>query len=575
MVFSNIRTILPNINFRNPKLYVQAKKKPYRDKSGGYFDTIGASIILEMLLNYYYKELNFKRQIDKALMDALIGPWGIVHIGYTTKTEKVKDGDLLEINEIIKEESPFAVRISPLDFRVDPEAKDSHLEDASWDAVKWVKSLDDIKRSDKYKNTAKLKSNFKVDTSFEGSVKSPGDDKFQDSSNWDRVAGWDIWDKKTSRLITLVETHDKFLYEDDWPLVYEGFPQEILYFNENPDEMYPVSDIEIYQSEQDELNRIRSLQLEHIKKISQRKYISQQNMLSEEEKRKITHGPSGTIAESTGDPERALIPIKDASVSQDIYLIARMLKEDIREESGIPQFEQGIAEKFDTATEPALMAQATQTRKTERLSIVENFVVRIMRKFAQVLQQTMSEQNVPLTINQFKEFQTSIPHKLSKISGPEAEILLPWFTVNKDDIAGEYDFDIEVGSMQPVNQEQRKRDASMMYQMFSQDPYFDPVAIRKKVLEAFEIRDLELKDAKTVQEEQIQMAQLAHQAEIDKGQPKIQADLAKTKMKTQSASQQTDAKTQTSLKQEQMKAHTALMTALISKANSGKGEGTQ
>ena len=484
MVFANIRTILPNINFRNPKIFATAKKKPYRDQNGGYYDTIGASIILEMLLNYYYRELNIKRQIDKALMDALIGPWGIVQIGYTTATEKIKDDELLEVSELIREESPYVQRISPLDFRVDSEAKDSHLEDARWTAARWIKSLEDVKRNDRYKNTAKLKSNFTVDTNFsDSSFKSPSQNSTMSmTSDWERVEGWDIWDKKTNRLITLVETHDKFLYEGEWPLSFEGFPYEIIYFNENPDELFPISDVEIYQAEQDELNRIRSLQLEHIKKISQRKYISQQNMLSEEEKRKITHGPSGTIAECTGDPERALVPIKDASVSQDIYLIARMLKEDIREGSGVPQFEQGIAEKFDTATEPALMAQATQTRKTERLSIVENYVVRIMRKFAQVLQQTMSEQSVSLTQDQFTEAQNSLPHKLSKITGPEANILLPWITASKDDIQGEYEFSIEVGSMQPINQEQRKRDAVTMYQMFAQDPYFDPIALRKKVL---------------------------------------------------------------------------------------------
>ena len=33
---------------------------------------------LEILMNYYWEEYRIKRQTDKALTDALIGPWGIV-----------------------------------------------------------------------------------------------------------------------------------------------------------------------------------------------------------------------------------------------------------------------------------------------------------------------------------------------------------------------------------------------------------------------------------------------------------------------------------------------------------------
>jgi hypothetical protein len=566
MVFANIKTILPSINFKNPKIFAKARKKPYRTPDGGYFDTLSAAIIYELLLNYYYQELDIKRQVDLCLMDALIGPWGIAQIGYTTKTEKIKDGELLEILEFIREESPYVQRISPLDFRVDPEAKDSRLSDAKWTAVKWVKDLSDVKRTDKYSNTSKLKSNYTAGIEDSpGAVKSPDDKWVTNSEDFQRVEGWDIWDRKTNKLITIVETHDKMLFEDDWPLTYEGFPQEIIYFNENPDELFPVSDINIYLPQQDELNRIRSLQLEHIKKISQRKYLSQQNMLSEEEKRKITHGPSGTIAESTGDPERALVPIKDANISQDIYLIARLLKEDIREESGIPQFDQGIAQKFDTATEPALIAQGSQNKKGERMQIVENFVCRIMRKFAEVLQQTMSDQSIPLSNNQHQEVMKYIPHKLEKIAGDNSTVILPWLNASKDDIQGEYDFEIEVGSMLPDNKEQRKKDAVTMWQMFSQDQYFDPVSLRKKILEAFEVKDLELKDPQVVQQEQMQQGQTMLAAEQAKQQPKHQTDLAKTQMKNQTALAGVNIKSQTTLEAEKIRARTVLLSALLNK----------
>ena len=60
------------------------------------------------------------------------------------------------------------------------------------------------------------------------------------------VEGWDIWDKESQKIMTMVEGHGSWLVEEDWPLKYENFPVETLYFNENPDELFPVSDVEIY-----------------------------------------------------------------------------------------------------------------------------------------------------------------------------------------------------------------------------------------------------------------------------------------------------------------------------------------
>src|SRR5512139_2330830 len=77
MVFSNIRAIVPRLNFRNPKIYVRPKKKPFRTNTG-IFDTFSASASLEVILNYYYCELQIKREARKCLYDALLGPKGIM-----------------------------------------------------------------------------------------------------------------------------------------------------------------------------------------------------------------------------------------------------------------------------------------------------------------------------------------------------------------------------------------------------------------------------------------------------------------------------------------------------------------
>ena len=119
MVYSNIKTIMPSINLRRPKFFVSAKKKPYQIDGGGVFDTNTAANAVEISVNHYFNEIQMKKEADKVLLDALLGPWGVMQFGYTLKTEKIKNEKMIEINELMGADMPFAMRRSPLDLRVD------------------------------------------------------------------------------------------------------------------------------------------------------------------------------------------------------------------------------------------------------------------------------------------------------------------------------------------------------------------------------------------------------------------------------------------------------------------------
>lgn len=563
IIFSNIKTIMPAINFRNPKVLVKAEKKPFPLKTGELFDTIAASIILEIILNYYYKKLETKREVDKCLMDALVTFRGIMFTGYTVKTEKIVKGETIEVNELIRSDSPFTMRISPRDFRVDPEAEDSHLEDGEWIAIRHVDKLSDIKAQSKgsnpkFINVGDLKTNFRVDTDFRNKDKVKKDlgaseGSTKDSKLWDRVEWWALWNKRTQRVVGLVDSHEKEIMNRKWPLDYDGgFPVDVLYFNENPDEALPIADLQIYIDSQDEVNRLLSLQLEHVRRVSQRKFIGRAGAFTAEEKRKITHGGDGVIAEvSEGSVAGALEPLKDATISQDLYITINGRKNAIREESGVSRIESGGAEKFDTATEPALIAQGTENRRDDRTSQLEDFLSHIMRKMGKVLQQTLRKREFPLTNEQFVDAESIIPTKVESIAGPSAKVLMPWITASKDDIQGEYEFSVEVGSTRPINQETRKRDAMGIYNILLQNPIVNQDENIKRLLEAFpEVRgdiDKLLKPADQMAQEQQQAQQGAVQAEIAVDQPKIQADLQKTQMKVAAQNKKTETDAQVSL----------------------------
>ncbi len=543
VIFSNLRAIIPRLNYANPKIYVQPKKKPFRTKEG-MFDTIAASVTFELILNFYYKMLKVKRESRKCLYDALLSPWGIMELGYTLKTEKIQDGELLEINELIAEDSPFCMRRNPADFRHDVEGIDSNLNDSRWIGLRWIKPLEDVKKDPRYSNLSNLKPNYRVKTNFSSVTSGFSDiDPSEDPYLWGRVEGWDIWDRKTHRLMTIVKDHDRFLRnEKEWPLDYDGFPVEILYFNENNTDCYPVPDTWLCLDMQDELNRIGSLQLDHVRRISQRRYVGRENAFSDEEMQKLMHGGDGTVVLTSVNPVDAILPMQDATISQDIYLIRNGIKQIIRQMMGVSDAEALQATKFEQATEPTLIEQASQSIRGDQQQIFESFLVRVVEKLAKVIQQTADQIEIPLSADQMNdvEIQKFIKNKLVKIAGEEGAIIIqPWLSANKNDIKGDYIYDIEIGSTLPMNQEMRKRDAVQLYTLLQENPYMKGQEGTKELLMAFGKIDAEkyMKTDEEVSQEHQAGMQSALQTEIAKDEPKRQTDMAKTQMKSETTKQ--------------------------------------
>ena len=128
-----------------------------------------------------------------------------------------------------------------------------------------------------------------------------------------------------------------------------------------------------------------------------------------------------------------------------------------------------------------------------------------------------------------------VPAKVESVTGNNGKVLLPWLTASKDDIQGEYNFEIQVGSTRPVDEEARKRDAMGLYEIESQHPLVNQEVSLRKLYEAFGVMDAEerMRPAEEVAQEQQAQQQAAMEAEMAEPTMKTQADLQKTQMKSQ------------------------------------------
>lgn len=469
MVFKAITTILPSIFVRNPHVYVTPSKKPYQE-NGRIFDTIEAASVVELLLNHHISGLQLKREMRRAGLDASLGGPGYIQCGYDLDTEIVESGETEEEdgssnippNELVKNDSPWFMRRPMKDVLVDANCTDHLLNDAEWVAFRVVKRLSDVKADKLLKNTRELESNYSPsdDDNAESAFKSPAANLDGKGSSEKWLEYWIRWDKRRKSVITYVEDDDNVLAEESWPIKYDGFPLEVLYWNEKPDNLFPMSDVELMIHQQDYLNRLESLQLDHVRRISSAKYVATEGSIDENEMLKLTNGPSGTIGYvKTSPPNAAIMPLADNAISQDQYMLAGQIKNNIRETLGIAAYESGVSQKFDTAAEPELIAQGVNLKRDDRKDMVADMWKRVTKKLLLILQETMEKAELPLAEGQFNTARRESPSKLSRIVGANGEVvLLPFLNVSKEDIQGEYEFNIDIGSEKPDNEATRRAD---------------------------------------------------------------------------------------------------------------------
>tara|TARA_R100000501_G_C2619698_1_gene113004 strand:- start:21 stop:1955 length:1935 start_codon:yes stop_codon:yes gene_type:complete len=536
MVFTAVQTIKPSIAQNRPKIFAKPRKSQFFYQG----QPVDSSILVqrvEILSQFLFEELNVKGETDKAIIDALICPVGYIMVGYDLEVlqDEISPGTFLDR---IEEESIFVQRVSPLDVLRDPSSKDHNIDHDDWIAIKWQKTVKELQDDPTLKNTRNIQVNVdiredtskfsKVDTRMGGN---PKELVREGSESFGRVEGWDIWDKKNQRLIVFVEGHEKFLRDTPWPLDYgNSYPLESVWFNYNPDETYPVADTAIYQAKQDFLNRFESKMVDHVGRISDRKYAYDDKRVKPDEVEKWAHGPSGSAIKTKGDPNTAIAVVKDATISQDMYQTVGLIKQDIMRQVGIAQFEAGGAEKLQTAQEGQLINQGISSRRAERSMIVERFLSNVIKKMLKIAQQTLPvDSEIPVTQDQAQSISQDTPQA---IRGKK----FPFMAVDREMISGEYTFGIEVGSTQPTNEQERLQKAGALVQFAQTNPLIDKTEVTKLALEwggfGSYISRL-MRDPQQVQQEQQQAQQAQMEAALAEPRLKTQTDLQKTQLKTQ------------------------------------------
>jgi len=499
LAFSTVNVIAPSVSVNHPKVVVSPTKPEDQDRAA----------FVEAVVNYLWRHHDFKKPFRRAVKDFLIFGHGWVKVGWKFLEQERMLGDAereslfgeavvetdmfaeerpdlaagLPTDEQIEasipqtamtvvEDQPFVERISPFDLYVDPEA--TCIEDAKWIAQRITRRLEDAKSDKRYKAAARkaLTADSTVFPMYDTAERQEREEYLREE---DRVVIFEFYDVSENTMSVFSMTGDDFLV-DPIPMPYAyGQPFVMLRNYDIPDYFYPMGDLESIESLQLELDKTRS-QMMNARKRYARKYLYHERSFGPEGREALESDQDGRlvpVVDENKSLNEVVVPMPQTPLSPEVYNMSEIVENDINTVSGVSEYSRGqMPEIRRTATEASIIADAGNARAADKLAIIEIGISHIARRVLQLIQQFMTGE------------------QMARVSARSGEDLFVRYT--RDDITGEYDFSVEGGSTQPINDTIRKQQAVSLMNAVAPliGVVIDPAALARYVLQqGFDVKD--------------------------------------------------------------------------------------
>lgn len=449
LMFSLLRSMVPQIYFRNPKVTVTPRKP-------GMESELMARLV-QKLDNWLLYELMTKREIKKMISDTFFCGTASGFHGYdsqygldTTRmvggmfslTQFDTKGNRIESNKNVQPGMPWFLRARPEDVIYPWGTCDS--ESVEWVALRVFRQVRDIKADKKYSNTEGLTGSVSPRRSSpEGGTIQPipesGAMSVRPDEAW--VELWEIHDGRSGDVLGLTMEHDKLIRKDTDEMQVEGLPVETLTFNGDPDYIYGIPDARIVEPQLLELIEIRTQAMKH-RRIDILKGLVKKGALSQEEIMKLTSPEVMAIAqvESEGSIRDAFAPISPGAsgILQDLSLAGDIVRGDIREMVGFSRVAQGDyqGKTHVSAAETDQVFKSLNIRLDERRDAVADLLSNIVRKWNQQI------------------FTRWTAERVAQITGPDGARW--WLSFTGPQIKDEYDLLVEPEEGPPMDSQSKR-----------------------------------------------------------------------------------------------------------------------
>ena len=352
--FATVQTIQPYITGQEPRFYVEPFSKDATQ--------LNASL-QEALLNriWMHREVGAQQALRDATADYVIYGDGWIKVSWAIEEKATGLGQTSEVATI------FVDRVSPWDVWIDPYA--SSVTDARWVAQRLWKTRHEVEGDDRYQ----------IPADFEFSSRD-WEDQEEGQQRTDRaVVEDDEW-------VVLVEFYDQereVLYTfpdragvDDRPWqVVEGMSTPLVPIAGYliPGSPYHMGDLEQIAELQQELNKTRSQLMTHRRRNIAKIFMKEEG-ISDDAQDALMSPIVGEIVPVATDRSLSdlVMPVQLAPIASENYAVTDQIMNDIREITGITEYQRGIAPDITrTATEASIMEGAANVKIKSKLSSIE------------------------------------------------------------------------------------------------------------------------------------------------------------------------------------------------------------
>lgn len=489
--FGLSRVILPSIYYRNPDVMVLPRRET----------PLEYAKMLEDLLGFQVEQMDFEGEMRRIVLDTFFMGLGVMKFGfspvlhskarkgtvdeYAEASQSLFDENLwqaskkqsfFEPDQRISETDPFAIRVHPKYFLIDPLA--TTIKDARWVVHCVLKPVDEVKKNKTYLKavTSGIEGDHQLsDEHFLNDAGSPGSYSERIPKFYQElVMVYEIWDRETDSLIVMDSWNidhgeSRFMREDKNPYDIDGFPFDILTFNADPATPYGVSDAKVLENPTDALNLLNSMQYNHVKRFHRKYVVSEE--VSEDEVSKLENPYDGAVIRSKSigpggipDASSVIHPIQDAPMTPDAYALRGTLRDEVTFLSGVTEQRRGGGDKAKTATEASIIEQQARVRDSDRLYLVSKFVERAASR-------------ILLLDRQFLD-----PNYAAFITGPESLTL--WEQKAPEILKAEVDVRVRVGSSAFVSREVKNKQLLDFYNLVrgDVDEFGRPIANKQEFI---------------------------------------------------------------------------------------------
>ena len=434
IAFATINVIAPGVSVNYPKITVSAKRH----------EDAPRAVITEEIVNYWWRHYDCQKEFRRAVKDMLVLGHGWVKTGYRfvekedgsydTADELATLESITESELIITEDRPFIERVSPFDIFVDADA--TCMTDMRWIAQRIRRPLDDVKKDKRYNSAAR---EMAAPSHFSKYGQDEHRARRSESPDDSYVEIWEFYDLDRGLMSVFCDGGDKFLVNPTKIPFTFGHPFVMLRNYEVPEYFYPIGELEAIEPLQMELNETRTQMMNHRKRFS-RKWLYKESAFDADGRSALESDEDNVMVPVISEESLngVIVPMPAVISPPEFYNQSELISQDIDRVSGVSEYQRGsLPEIRRTATEAGIIQDAANARSADKLAIIERAIGDCARRLVMLAQEFMTgEQAVRLV-------------------GKSSEQV--WINFDRDYIQGEFDFEVEGGSTQPVNESFRRQ----------------------------------------------------------------------------------------------------------------------